>query len=175
MKAVSLSALCTACLHHPGNIPGTNFCQRLSRLQDHSVPRRIMSMKNSSETLWLVAQCLNKPCAANHVISVLKSPDPSIRVCKAVCSQTSIDLQGLHHDGSAICGNIACMCLLESCSKNRFQVLQLWVFWLFLLFGERPSLDVTSFTCFEFSTVVFNADTGSLNCDARAIWVPACA
>jgi hypothetical protein len=32
----------------PGNIPGTYFCQRMSRAQGHSVAGRIMSKKNSS-------------------------------------------------------------------------------------------------------------------------------
>jgi hypothetical protein len=36
----------------PGNAPGTQFCLRLSRLQGHSVMRRIMSMKNSNDTIW---------------------------------------------------------------------------------------------------------------------------
>jgi hypothetical protein len=30
----------------PGNTPGTHFCQRLSRPQDHSATERIMSLKN---------------------------------------------------------------------------------------------------------------------------------
>jgi hypothetical protein len=33
----------------PGNIPGTHFCQRLSRAQDHSAAGRIMPKKNSSD------------------------------------------------------------------------------------------------------------------------------
>jgi hypothetical protein len=35
----------------PGNTPGTHFCQRLSRPQDHSATRRIMSLKNSNDTI----------------------------------------------------------------------------------------------------------------------------
>jgi len=35
----------------PGNIPGTHFCSRLSRPQGHSVAGRIMSMKNSNDTI----------------------------------------------------------------------------------------------------------------------------
>jgi hypothetical protein len=30
-----VSALSTIHIHHPGNIPGTHFCYRLSRLHDH--------------------------------------------------------------------------------------------------------------------------------------------
>ena len=36
----------------PGNTPGTHFCQRLLRPQGHSAIGRIMSMKNSSDTIW---------------------------------------------------------------------------------------------------------------------------
>ena len=36
----------------PGNAPGTHFCQRLSRPQGHSVIGRIMSMKDSNDTIW---------------------------------------------------------------------------------------------------------------------------
>jgi len=32
----------------PGDIPGTHFCLRLSRLQCHGAARRIMSMKNTN-------------------------------------------------------------------------------------------------------------------------------
>jgi hypothetical protein len=35
----------------PGNIPGTHFCQRLSRSQGHSATGRIKSMKKSSDTI----------------------------------------------------------------------------------------------------------------------------
>ena len=36
----------------PGNAPGTHFCQRLSRPQGHSAIGRIMSMKDSNDTIW---------------------------------------------------------------------------------------------------------------------------
>ena len=51
MKVVRLSALSTGRLYLPGNIPGTYFCQRLSRPQGHSEAGRIMSMKNTDETI----------------------------------------------------------------------------------------------------------------------------
>ena len=35
----------------PGNTPGTNFCQRLSRPQGHSATGRILSLKNSNDTI----------------------------------------------------------------------------------------------------------------------------
>jgi len=55
---VRLSALLTGCLYHPGNTPGTHFCQRLSQPQDHSAARRIMSMKNSNNTIGNRTRCL---------------------------------------------------------------------------------------------------------------------
>jgi hypothetical protein len=36
----------------PGNSPGTHFCYRLSRPQGHSAIGRIMSIKNSNDTIW---------------------------------------------------------------------------------------------------------------------------
>ena len=35
----------------PGNIPGTHFCYRLSQPQGHTAAGRIMSMKNSNDTI----------------------------------------------------------------------------------------------------------------------------
>jgi hypothetical protein len=46
-KVVRFSAVCTGRLCHPGHIPGTHFCYRLSQPEDH----RIMSMKNSNDTI----------------------------------------------------------------------------------------------------------------------------
>ena len=51
MKVVRFLALHTSRLYPPGNIPGTHFCQRLSRPQGHSASGRIMSMKNSNDTI----------------------------------------------------------------------------------------------------------------------------
>jgi hypothetical protein len=51
MKVVKLSALRTGRLYPPGKIPGTHFCQRLSRPQGHSATETIMSMKNSSDII----------------------------------------------------------------------------------------------------------------------------
>ena len=35
----------------PGNTPDTHFCERLSRPQGHSATGRIMSLKNSNDTI----------------------------------------------------------------------------------------------------------------------------
>ena len=47
-----MSALRTGRFLPPGNTPGTHFCQRLSRPQGHSAIARIMSVKNSNDTIW---------------------------------------------------------------------------------------------------------------------------
>ena len=51
MKMVGLSALRTGNLYPPRNIPSTHFCYRLSRPHAHSADGRIMSMKNSNDTI----------------------------------------------------------------------------------------------------------------------------
>jgi len=51
MKVVRLSALRTDHIYPPGNILGTHFYYRLSRTQGHSAVGRIMSMKNSIDTI----------------------------------------------------------------------------------------------------------------------------
>ena len=51
MKVVRLSALSTSRLYPPGNIPGTHFCYGLSQPQGQSATGRIMSMKNSNDTI----------------------------------------------------------------------------------------------------------------------------
>jgi hypothetical protein len=51
MKAANLSALRTGCLYPPGIIPGIHFCYRLNQPQHHSAAGRIMSTKNSSDTI----------------------------------------------------------------------------------------------------------------------------
>jgi len=64
-----LSLLRTGRLNPPpqGNIPDTHFCYRLSQPQGHSAAGRIMSMKNSNDTIGnrtrdlpVVALCLNQ-------------------------------------------------------------------------------------------------------------------
>jgi len=51
MKVVRLSVLRTGRLYPPGNIPGTNFCWRLSQPQGYSEAGKIMPMKNSNDTI----------------------------------------------------------------------------------------------------------------------------
>ena len=49
MKVVRLSALRNSCLYPPGKIPGTHFCHKLIRTQNHSTPGRIKSMKHFND------------------------------------------------------------------------------------------------------------------------------
>jgi len=63
MNVVRLSALPTECLYHPGNICGTQFCSRLSRLQSHSAAGRVMLMKNFKDTVGNRTRDLT-PCSA---------------------------------------------------------------------------------------------------------------
>jgi hypothetical protein len=67
LEGGTLSAIRTSRVYPPGNIPGTHFCQKLSRPQGHSAAGRVMSMKKSltptgiePATSRFGAQCLNK-------------------------------------------------------------------------------------------------------------------
>ena len=60
MKVVRLSALSTGRLYHPGDIPGTHFCNRMSLPQGHGDAGRIMSMKNSHDTIGNRTRDLNQ-------------------------------------------------------------------------------------------------------------------
>jgi hypothetical protein len=59
-----LSALCTGRLYPQGNIPGIHFRYRLSRPQGHSAAGRIMSMKNSNDT---IGNCMCTYCVYVYV------------------------------------------------------------------------------------------------------------
>ena len=55
----------------PGNIPGTHFCYRLSKTQGHSTAGKIISMKNSNDTIRnqnrdLPAQTYSTAVAVEH-------------------------------------------------------------------------------------------------------------
>jgi len=59
--------------------PGTNFCYRLSRNQGHSAIGKIMSMKNSSGTIWNRTSVLPICSAAPYPLA----PN-DIYICRAV-------------------------------------------------------------------------------------------
>ena len=63
LRVVRSSTLCTGRLYPPGNTPGTHFCQRLSRPQGYSAAGRIMSMKNSSDTIGNRTRAMPEPTA----------------------------------------------------------------------------------------------------------------
>ena len=52
----------------PRNTPGTHFCSRLRRPQGHSAIGRIISMKNSNDTIWNRTSDLNHCATALPVI-----------------------------------------------------------------------------------------------------------
>ena len=59
----------------PRDIPGTHFCQRLSRPQGHSAAGRIMSMKNSSDTNGNRTRDLTACSAVPQPIAPLPTPN----------------------------------------------------------------------------------------------------
>ena len=78
IEMVRLPALRTGRLYPPRNIPGTHFCQRLSRPQGHSAAGRIMSMENMNDTIGNRTRDLpagpqptTPPCATPHIYWVL--------------------------------------------------------------------------------------------------------
>jgi hypothetical protein len=58
----------------PGKIPGTHFCQRLSRPQGHSATGTIMSMKNSNNTIGNRTRDLPACSAVPQPTAPLRAP-----------------------------------------------------------------------------------------------------
>jgi hypothetical protein len=83
MMVASLSALRTSCLYPPRNIPGTHFCERLSQPQGHSVARKIMSIKNSNETIR------NRTCDLPACSAV---PQRTVTPCSPIKPCTDCDI-----------------------------------------------------------------------------------
>jgi hypothetical protein len=109
MKVVRLSALRTGRFYPPENIPGTYFYQRLSRPQGHSAAERIMSMKNSNDTIG------NRPLLGpNILLSTLFSKTLSLCSSLSVRDQVSYPykttgkiitlISGFRRDVDVICG-----------------------------------------------------------------------
>ena len=63
----------------PGNIPGTHFCWRLSQPQGHSAAGRIMSMKNSSDTIGNRTRDLTDCSAVPQPTALPRAPSHSRR------------------------------------------------------------------------------------------------
>jgi hypothetical protein len=77
MKVVRLSAVRTGRLYPPVNIPGTHFCYRLSRPQSDSATGRIMSMKNTNDTIANRTRDLPACSSASNYIYVT-----GIKICE---------------------------------------------------------------------------------------------
>ena len=78
-NVVRMSAQRTSRLYCPENIRGKHFCKRLSRPQDHSAAGRIMSKKNSNDTIGNRTRDL-PACSAVH-------QPPCHRVTQLYCYQ----------------------------------------------------------------------------------------
>ena len=77
MKLVKLSALHTSCLYSPGKIHGTHSCYRLSQPQGHSAAGRIMSMKNSNDTIRNRTRDLPACSTVHYQLSIWKKKNPA--------------------------------------------------------------------------------------------------
>ena len=82
MKVVRLSALRTGRVYSPVNIPGTHFCQRLSQPQGHSAAGRIMSMKNSNDTIGNRTRDLPACSAVPQPTAPPRSPEIPQKKCE---------------------------------------------------------------------------------------------
>jgi hypothetical protein len=76
-----LSALRTGRLYPPGNIPGSHFCWRLSQPPGHSAAKRIMSMKNSNDTIGNRTRELPAFSAVPQTTAPLRAPLNLICTC----------------------------------------------------------------------------------------------
>ena len=74
IKVVRFSALRTGRLYPPGNIPGTHFCQRLSRPQDHRGTGRNMSKENYNDTIGNGTRDLSACSAVPQPTAPLRAP-----------------------------------------------------------------------------------------------------
>ena len=74
MKVVRLSALRTDRLYLAGNISGTHFCSGLSQPQGHSAAGRIISMKNSNDTMGNQTRDLPTCSAVPQPTALLRVP-----------------------------------------------------------------------------------------------------
>jgi hypothetical protein len=73
-----------------GNIPGTDFCQRLSRTQGHSAARRIKSMKNSSESTVNRTRDLPAYSAKPQPSAPPRAPSFCMKAINSCASQTEV-------------------------------------------------------------------------------------
>ena len=74
----------------PGSTPGTHFCYSLSRPQDHSAAGRIMSLKNSSDTIGVRTRDLPICISVPQQIAPPPTTDKVIAPIKFVPTQTGL-------------------------------------------------------------------------------------
>jgi hypothetical protein len=79
--AVRLSALHTGRLFASRKIPGTHFCQRLSRLQGHIAAGRIRSIEKSNDLIGNLTRYLS-------ACSVVPQPTDLLHYIPYGCSRT---------------------------------------------------------------------------------------
>jgi hypothetical protein len=93
-KVVRLSPPCTSHLYPPGNNPGTHFWWRLSQSQGHSAAERIMSMKNSNETIG------NQ---THYLLACSAVPQPTAPQCNPVFTVNGFYAEGFRSSGMWHC------------------------------------------------------------------------
>ena len=69
----------------PGNASGTHFCYRLSRPLGHSAIGRIMSMKNSNDTIWNRTSYLNDKIDIDEITALSLQVWEWILACENAC------------------------------------------------------------------------------------------
>ena len=100
VKLVRLSALCTAHLSTPGNIPCPHFFKGPSWPQGHCVAGKVMSVKNLNDTIWnrthnqLVAHSeQTEPlCAPQFMIMLVELTELLCLELKCLCNKTATGL-----------------------------------------------------------------------------------
>ena len=81
-----MSAVRTGRLYSQGNIPGTHFCQRLSRPQFHNAVGRIMSMESFNDTIGIRNRELPTCSSVIQPTASLRAPNTtSIRQFFTLC------------------------------------------------------------------------------------------
>jgi hypothetical protein len=133
MKVVRLSAQRTGRLYAPENIPGTHLCSTLSRPQGHSAAGRIMSMKNSNDTIGNRTRDLP---ACSTVPQPTASPEWKVlSACRTVtfitfqhpCFVLSFFLPGVTHFGIAEGCSDKCPIISEALTNVIIHTTVLWV------------------------------------------------
>jgi hypothetical protein len=105
------------------------------------------------------------------VFCLLKCVDSTTGTHKVILSQMSNDMCSFFPNYITICGNVIRVCLLELCSRSRYQCVQQQMFHWFLLLWERLWILLLFSGVF---TVVLFVDTWSPNCDTRWTSVVIC-